>query len=1212
MRPESETQPGDRDLELDPEYLNGLNEAERGELHFTLTREGTVLAEATHKIRVLARDEWGGCHSMGELLGAFVMPNDPAIAGLLKQTGEVLDKNGHSPSLDGYQSRDRKRAYMLVAALWSAVSEHRLTYANPPKSFETLGQKVRRPSTVFQDGLATCLDSSLLFASAIEAIGLNPVVILQHGHCFVGAWLTEKTYRSAIERDCTELRKAIAAQEFIVCETTLITQRPAAPFNVAVQTAVSALRESEEAKFLCAVDIARARMASIRPLASHESHLRFAKQTPTIASTGPLALPNTPEFESPRLDDTEEKPTTPAGRIERWQRKLLDLSLRNRLLNFKESSGVVPFICPDVPYLEDRLAEGIKLKLISYLEDNPIGERDERLHKNRTQRDLLEEFAKAALKRDEIISSLGKSEMTARLTKLFREVKNDLAEGGTNTLFLAVGFLKWKQKSDDERTYRAPLLLIPVQLTRTSAGSPFRLAAYDDDIRFNATLIQLLKKDFGRDLTEFEANLPTDDQGIDVPAILDRVRRKIRDVPGFEVVAEAALSTFSFAKYLMWKDLVDRVGELAKNRVVNHLINDPDKVFSSGVGTPFPEPHHIDVRYHPSELVYPLPADSSQLAAMMAAAEGQDFVLIGPPGTGKSQTIANMIAQCLAGDKTVLFVAEKTAALDVVHRRLREHGLGDCCVELHSNKAERRKFLAQLKNSWDKRRKPPASDWLPISERLKIRRDELNNYVCALHAKDSCGSTVFSAMGKVVRDKHVECGELGWPKTVRMDAKGYAARCELVDKLGSAHSALKPGVAFDSIRTTDWTYAWEQELFQSLAAVETAKNKMAQTFGRFCQTLGFEKQDFALADLEILKRLCGVFQETANADFRIIYDKSLDKLSPYVDQLAEKIDVLQSGMLATRQCYAYDNLAAIPVRELQNDWREANAKVWGLAHMARRRVRLLLQSYSAKGEADPNTDLPTLLKMQEAVGVIEASPLATKTPFWRKHETDVPKLRDHLRIAVQARQVLRQIGEYSGDVNRFAKQIAPAFGGGDTAHPARHAASAFLASLKEFFGTLNGYQKIAGGGLFSRESTKVLAETQTAVERIQQQRTELQRWIAWCEIKKRAIAHGLNASVADLESGRTSTKELRRRFELAYARWWLPQAIDRSPVLRAFQKFKHEDAIRDFKELDQAARAAASSHVTAVTSHDLPAHSTVPKKSRAGTVASSNGVTTSQ
>src|SRR6185436_20660807 len=114
---------------------------------------------------------------------------------------------------------------------------------------------------------------------------------------------------------------------------------------------------------------------------------------------------------------------------------------------------------------------------------------------------------------------------------------------------------------------------------------------------------------------------------------------------------------------------------------------------STDVATAIPQPHEIDTRYAPKEIVHPLPADSSQLAAVMAASEGHDLVIVGPPGTGKSQTIANLIAQCLAIGKTVLFVAEKTAALDVVHRRLREHGLGDCCIELHSNKADRRNFF---------------------------------------------------------------------------------------------------------------------------------------------------------------------------------------------------------------------------------------------------------------------------------------------------------------------------------------------------------------------------------------------------------------------------------------------------------------------------------------------------------------------------------------
>ena len=178
--------------------------------------------------------------------------------------------------------------------------------------------------------------------------------------------------------------------------------------------------------------------------------------------------------------------------------------------------------------------------------------------------------------------------------------------------------------------------------------------------------------------------------------MLDRVRHEIRDIPGFEVVDESALSTFSFAKYLMWKDLVDRIDQLQHNRVVNHLITDPEQAVRTGDRDDhaIPQPEEIDRSLHSGcQMKYPLPADSSQLAAVMAADEGHDFVLIGPPGTGKSQTITNLIAQCLSSGKSVLFVAEKTAALEVVYRRLKDRGMGDCCLELHSNKAERKTFL---------------------------------------------------------------------------------------------------------------------------------------------------------------------------------------------------------------------------------------------------------------------------------------------------------------------------------------------------------------------------------------------------------------------------------------------------------------------------------------------------------------------------------------
>ena len=200
----------DRDLNFDLQYLAGLDESEQGNLRFTLLSDGKVISHAEAPIRVLARDQWGGTESMGELLPAFVMPNDPSISVLLKEAAEILHENGHSHSLDGYQARDQRRTELQISALWSAVCNRQLVYANPPPNFERSGQKIRRPSVVLADSLATCLDSSLLFAAAIEAIGVHPVIMLADGHSCVGAWLIEKSFGRLIETDCIEIRKAVA------------------------------------------------------------------------------------------------------------------------------------------------------------------------------------------------------------------------------------------------------------------------------------------------------------------------------------------------------------------------------------------------------------------------------------------------------------------------------------------------------------------------------------------------------------------------------------------------------------------------------------------------------------------------------------------------------------------------------------------------------------------------------------------------------------------------------------------------------------------------------------------------------------------------------------------------------------------------------------------------------------------------------------------
>src|SRR5690606_37487151 len=200
---------------------------------------------------------------------------------------------------------------------------------------------------------------------------------------------------------------------------------------------------------------------------------------------------------------------------------------------------------------------------------------------------------------------------------------------------------------------------------------------------------------------------------------------------GFEVVEEVILSTFSFAKYLMWKDLVDRTEMLKASPLVRHLIDSPREPYTGGAR--FLDPQDIDRCLAPTEILAPLNADSSQVVAIHASGSDGDCVLEGPPGTGKSETIGNIIAHNLGLGRRVLFVSEKMAALDVVYRRLDACGLGDFCLELHSAKASKRAVLEQLGRAIRHRYELPVDEWRRKSAQLMEIRRQLNSVVTALH-----------------------------------------------------------------------------------------------------------------------------------------------------------------------------------------------------------------------------------------------------------------------------------------------------------------------------------------------------------------------------------------------------------------------------------------------------------------------------------------------
>jgi very-short-patch-repair endonuclease len=1191
----------DRKVELDASYLAGLNEAERGEIVLRLSSAGELFDEQRLPVRLLARDEWGGVADMAQLLPAFVMPNDPGVARILRTAAERLAASDHPSGIDGYQSRSPQRAYMLAGAIYSAVARMALHYAEPPASFESRGQKVRRPTVIAEGRLATCLDTTLLFAASLEAAGLHPVVLLFDGHAAAGVWLTDRTFANAIETDKMEVRKALASRELIVFETTGVTQRPPMPMEAAQQVLRRQLGDDEARAFVAAIDVRRSRSGGIVPLASHDA-ARHQQNDDDAVAVADLPLPSLPQFGDLPVETIEVKPTTAAGRVDRWQKKLLDLTLRNRLLNFPDSKKTIPFLCTDVAYLEDRFANGAAIRVVSIPEQNPLGERDAALYRDVHGRDLQRSFAAEALLRDELPSPLEPRQLEARLIDLYRQVRNDFTEGGANTLFLAVGFLRWKKKPSDERSYRAPLLLIPVKLERRSASSRFTLRFHEDDPRFNATLLQFLEKDFDLKLPQFGGDLPSDDSGIDVPLLLTMMRQAIRDVPGMEVVDETALSTFSFAKFLMWKDLVERTDALRANRVVRHLIDTPEQAFAGDGGVALrSDGRALDRAYAPAEIVSLLPSDSSQTAASLAAAEGRDFVIVGPPGTGKSQTIANMIAHCLAVGKTVLFVAEKTAALDVVYRRLRGHGLGDHCIELHSNKADRRRFLGQLKASWEHNGSAAQSEWVSVNERLRVRRDELNAYVDALHRRYPNGWTPYRALGTALKAADEPAPVLKWAERDALDEQMLGELEELAAELGHAFASVERQPALDLVDVEEWNSTWQEDLVSAAQSLQNATDLLTGAIVGFRACLGLKpRQQPSQTEVPALANLARALHDCRGRDVTIAFDPDFALCAGALNELARSIAAYREAEQRLSATYGLPTVFDLELDDLARRWREAGARLWPASALGKRKLRKLLQSYAVHGTAEPEQDLPLLRRMKECLAAIDATPLASKRLPIDGLSTDVAAATEILELASRVRTALAVPGPDQDEILAMARALVPCLAGNVEHDTVRQAGGRLLAARAGLEEAIRSFAEVAGRDMVSGLLDVDLRALKDALGSLVNARHLLRDWSTWCRLRHRAVARNLAPLIEQIEEGTIPPLNARTAFRLGYARWWLPKVIDGDPVLRNFRRFQHENAIREFREIDDLVRSQAVHRVIGAIAHGLPAVQSVPRNSELG------------
>jgi hypothetical protein len=355
-----------------------------------------------------------------------------------------------------------------------------------------------------------------------------------------------------------------------------------------------------------------------------------------------------------------------------------------------------------------------------------------------------EGFDPGRLTDTQLETRLGPDALQKKLLKIAREAQTAEEESGVNILYLALGFLTWYEDKASSVPREAPLVLLPVELVRNQRTSTYELRLREDEVVTNLPLQQRLQDDFGLQLPELDIDEPWSPG-----AYCAQVATSVASRTNWSVDADAIqLGFFSFAKLLMYRDLsVDMWpdGAIADHALTRGLLYEG---FSAEAPL-FPAGTRLDDALPPAHMVHVVDADASQARVIEEVRAGRNLVVQGPPGTGKSQTITNIIAAAVKDGKRVLFVAEKMAALSVVHDRLVKAGLQDICLELHSRSASKLNVLGELARTLGAGAAIPAMPGAP--QALTAARDRLNAISDALHAPiGASGTTAFAVLSRQI------------------------------------------------------------------------------------------------------------------------------------------------------------------------------------------------------------------------------------------------------------------------------------------------------------------------------------------------------------------------------------------------------------------------------------------------------------------------------
>lgn len=1159
-----------KDLKLLASYLSDLTEKLSGDLIISIHSKDDLIFAKHHNVDLLAYDQWNGMEALPEILASFVTPNHPEISKVLQVASKTLESWTGNPSFDAYQTLSTDRVKKQMGAIFEAIASLGIVYCSPPASFENEGQRIRMCDTIFSQKLATCIDMSILYASCIEAIGLNPLLVVIKGHAFVGSWLIDDSFADSVNDDISLLKKRIAKgiNEIALVEATCMNAGQKQTFDEAINLANYKLVKEED--FILFIDIKRARLSGIKPLPQRiktpdgweifedqKSVFRESLQPEAITDEGVIEITESNQFSKQKL----------------WERKLLDLSLRNNLLNLRITQSTIQLISINLSSFEDALADGEEFQILSKPEEWTNPNKNSGVYQAINMSDPIVDLLKFDLSHKRLRTYLTDSEIQSALTKLYRTSRLSLEENGANTLYLALGFLKWYETANSELARYAPLLLLPVEIVRKSAQIGYIIRSKEEEPFMNITLLEMLKQDFGITINGLE-ELPRDDSGIDVLKIFSIIRRGIMSQSRWDVENHAFLGIFSFNKFIMWNDIHNNAAKLEENKIVKSLISGKLEWECKDISNEI----DFDKKFNPTEIALPISADSTQLEAICAATGDNSFILHGPPGTGKSQTITNIIANALYQGKKVLFVAEKMAALSVVQKRLADIGLDPFCLELHSNKSKKSNVLEQLRKTTEVIIKSSPQEFETEAERLHNQRIELNEYVGALHKKHHFGYSLYDSFTSYAEQRkasdiipfdEIFIDELSKEKFISLSDK--------VEELQDAgticgHPFNHPLTQIKTKQYNQQNKSLAQELIPQYIHLLDIKLQNKKILS---DLLKIDVCSLSKDKTDSFEKLCYHIASLPDTPTTLISIKSPERnLSNIIEitKHGERRDVFRDSLLKafTKKILRYD------AEPILFQWKEASQK-WFLPKLiGQNKIAKELRSFSTtrkikKNKIEEYLDTVILYQKEQTRLDDNAETLSQNLDFlWNNGNCNWATVSHICEECLQINRLIYQVNENTSNVNEIRSNLASHLNDGS------HSFLTSKGKIVTEFISITKEQKKIEEKLTDLLNIDFETEQDTSIDWTEYCKSSAENWLAnldslrnwtsWNRIKEETNEMGLNSVVDAYSNGKLKNQEVLASFKKSLFKNLSEYIISKDQRLSIFNGKLFEGKIKKFKE----------------------------------------------